>query len=453
MELRRCYVVCSLLWLFGGFTAIPTLLLAVWWLSPEAQYLPDPKASSRHDQHPQGENVKSGVIKAGWITVRRTFEPLSESYAGFIASGYKSWMSKDPRRNRPKDQFFAMLKQTSSSVVLYLYDSDPAVLANNLHPDVWAAIDVSLFKPALYPADKDTPDAELFMKKTAVVLWPRASQRDNQPGEKETQIETQPAPAQGLTDSMEASRPLPWFLFPKTNFDKEDWYHTLLDVSRIGTSDATSSSSAACGLEAGLYHPDHMARLMASIDQKPEDLPIRGLNAMLGRLFLGVYQTQAVEDYIVGRIMRKLSKVQRPSFLSEIKVAQVNVGDSCPLFSAPLLKDLSPDGTASMTVGMRYKGECSVTVATVARITLQRIKTVDVALVLKVTLRRLEGQLMFMVKPPPSNRMWMGSVTFWVIKCIEKLICTVLTALHPCRRCRSAWILSCQHGRSLGGHF
>lgn len=396
-----------------------TVAFAIYRLSPLVEpgatpvRRPDADADPTQEKRAFEASTQTSVIKSGWLTVRRTFDPLPETYAGFIASGYKTFMTKDPRRNRPKDQFFAVLKKTgSSSAVLFLYDGDPGVLANSVGVDCWAAIDVSLHRAGLYPSEHDTPEAELYMKKTAVVLWPgrkKADEKldeDSQQSEGEQQGSTQ-APMQGVTDSMEASREMPWFFIAKTNSDKEDWYHALLDATRVGNED-TTSAAAAHGAEADLYDPADMAALIGAIDAQEDQIPTRWLNAMLGRLFLGVYQTQAVEDYITNRLLRKLSKVQRPGFLSEIKVSEVNVGNSTPLFSKPMLKELNPDGSASMEMQVRYQGHISVAVATAARFDFHRIKPVEAALILKVTLKELTGRLLFKIKPHPSNRVWIG---------------------------------------------
>lgn len=383
---------------------------ALWYYSPLA---PDEHLERKVPEAQEKQNDDAGssarTIKSGWMTVRRTYEPLNESYAEYITSGYKSFMSKDPRRNRPKDQFFAILKQTATSVVLFLYDGDPAIQASSFPVDCWAAIDISLHRPELFPIDKKVIDAELFMKKTSICLRPKEESSTEASTASNAPSKDDPAPSQGVTDSLESSKAIPWFFFPKSNYDKEDWLHAFLEAARI--TDPVGMASSASGTEGALYDPADMAALMENIDCQSDAIPTRWLNAMLGRLFLGVYRTQAVEDYIVGRIVRKLAKVQRPSFLSEIKVREVNVGSRTPLFSKPMLKELTQDGTASMEVNVQYKGDFRITISTVATINLgARFKTYEVALVLAVTLKDLEGTLVFKIKPPPSDRIWMGYV-------------------------------------------
>jgi len=293
--------------------------------------------------------------------------------------------SKDPRRLKAKDSFYALLKQSSQNSVLFLYDCDPATLDSS---ECWGAIDCSLFDTVVYPIEPKTLDGEIWMKRTCIVLKPRDSE-----------VLLSNSPLEGVTDSLD-SKELPWFFFTKTNDEKEDWYFALLSA----TNPLTASMS-------NMFDSHDMSSLVESIDAQPDSIPTRWFNALFGRLFLSNYRTESLEAYIVNRIVRKLNRVNKPSFLSEIRVREVNVGSNAPLFNKPMLKELTPDGQASMELNVRYQGEFRITISTVATINLgARFKTYEVALVLAIVLKELEGTMLLKIKKPPSNRLWFGFV-------------------------------------------
>lgn len=60
-----------------------------------------------------------------------------------------------------------------------------------------------------------------------------------------------------------------------------------------------------------------------------------------------------------------------------------------------------------MEADVRYTGKCRLEVAATARIELgSRLKAREVSLVLAVVINKLEGHMLFKIKPPPSNRIW-----------------------------------------------
>jgi hypothetical protein len=83
-------------------------------------------------------------------------------------------------------------------------------------------------------------------------------------------------------------------------------------------------------------------------------------------IILSTVGTSAVEDYIVRKIMRKLTKVNKPDFLGDIEVKEVDVGNTTPFFSKPMLKELTAEGDASMEVHVKYAGDFRISISTVA---------------------------------------------------------------------------------------
>nr|CRX79013.1 hypothetical protein ls5930a1_00066 [Leucosporidium scottii] len=377
----------------GGLTFIPLLLAAslgfLFYTSPVV-HLPRKTGIPPLNATNEDEAQPVTLYRAGWLTVRRTYEPLLESngtYVGMMVSGYRSFMdnrSRDPRRSKPKDQFYGVLKQN----ILFLYDNEEQV-------DCWAAVEVSQHEVIIYP--EGNLDGELFVKRNAITLKPRNVDGDAALAAHAATEET--------THDMEPNSPLPWFIFAKVNSDKEDWYHSLVQASKLGN----AINTATLDKDRSLFDPEDMATLVDGIDAQPDSIPMRWFNALLGRIFLAVYRTSTLEEYITSRIVRKLKRVKTPSILSEIQVREVNVGTAVPFFSKPMLKELTAEGDASMETHVSYVGDLRITIETVATINLgSRFKPYSVRLVLAVVLKEIEGNLLLKIKKPPSNRVWFG---------------------------------------------
>lgn len=197
-----------------------------------------------------------------------------------------------------------------------------------------------------------------------------------------------------------------WFVFAKSATTFEDWYHALVHASLLPS---TTGDDPIWDPIGPVFSTDDMTGLLGSLDNIPDPIPLRWLNAMVGRIFFSIYRTAWLENYIKRKITKKITRVRTPSFLSNIQVREVDMGRSPPAFSRPMLKSLTGDGEASMEVAVHYRGELRLTISTVLTISLgARFKQYNVSLVLAVVLHSLEGNLLLHIKPPPSNRLWFG---------------------------------------------
>lgn len=238
---------------------------------------------------------------------------------------------------------------------------------------------------SIYSGGDVTPEGELFIKRNALCLTRRVSESEKTP---------------------DAQVSKPFYLFSENCSAKEDFYFSLLKNQE--------QTFTFPGRAPKPKHFDikNIISLVQKLHSSEDNIHSRWVNAMMGRIFLGVYQTRDIESFINEKITKKISRVKKPSFLTNIVIRRIDTGEAAPYFSNLKLRDLTVEGECVVEADVKYMGNFRIEVAATAKIDLgTRFKAREVNLVLSVMLKRIEGHVLFKVKPPPSNRMWFSFQT------------------------------------------
>lgn len=224
--------------------------------------------------------------------------------------------------------------------------------------------------------DENMQDADLFIKRTAILLKPHAST------------------VHGDTAEGSLPQPKPFYLFSSNCSEKEDFYHAL--VAAQTKSPLPQPLDSSCSI-----------KLQSSIHSNTLTPETRAFNALINRVFLALHRTPFLEDLVRDKIEKKISRVAKPAFISYVNVQSIDLGDAGPILSNPRLKDIHISGDMILSMDVKYTGGVKVVISAIAKLDLgQRFKVRTVDLVLAGSLQRLQGRMLVRIKPPPSNRIW-----------------------------------------------
>lgn len=419
-------------YLFGGLTFLP-LICAIVLLHAYLTFpIHPPRTSGSHENrsdsihHPQddGKNIKSKAsassiadkfhrrhepdVAAGYFAVCREYVPggingkpperttpagavVAAESPSVYQSMYRSLFDRrqgptlDPAKGngktvkRARNVFFVVLRHGH----LMLYEDSEQL-------EVKHVISLELHNVSIYGGGDAIPEGELWIKRNAIQL----------------------ARKPGVGDPSSTSKP--FFLFSENCSDKEDFYFALLqnqDV-RTGAEDNPPRPQQ--------YETKHIINLVQKLHSSEEHLQTRWINGFVGRLFLALYKTRITEDFIRQKVTKKIARVKKPAFLSDIVLQKIDMGESAPHITNPRLKDLTIDGDCCAEADFEYNGNFKLEIAATARIDLgARFKAREVNLVLAVVVKKLNGHALVKFKPPPSNRIW---ITFESMPDMEMVI-------------------------------
>ncbi|CEP61552.1 Nvj2p LALA0_S03e05424g [Lachancea lanzarotensis] len=385
-------------YLFGGVTFPLIVAYLLFWAAPEATkpgtssepelLVPnvDPELKLGHFEELKGVEV----LKKGWITVTiKYYYHFSELLQ--TEDGNESMPTRDKLKRKHK--FYGVLKH--GNLFLYKDDSSDASVA---HVIVLKDSFVSLWPRTVH---NEAPDASLFAKKMCIAIFKHGAAHTDQGGR--LQISTQLHSSEKLDH---------FFVYVTNNVDKEDWYFALLNASKVTEPKPDldySEQQLNPNITARTAHlpTRDMLYLIQNLNSNEGQLTTKWLNALIGRLFLGLEQTETLSEYLREKVYKKLTKINKPGFLDDFVIDRVDVGHAAPLFTHPTLRELTPAGLTKIGFHMFYKGGLSLIVSTKANINLgSRFKPREVTLNLSITIKELSGPMLVLIKPPPSNRIW-----------------------------------------------
>lgn len=269
--------------------------------------------------------------------------------------------------------YFAVLKFNT----LYLYDSE-------LQLDCKGIINVSQHSIHIYPYG--LKDYELFSKVNRIQL----KKKDGKPSAEDD-----------------------YYINCSRCVDKEDWYLALIRASKLDTlhGEPPSQDLQNSLVNSTHFDQDAMNHLISTIHSDPSHFEMQWFNALLGRIFLGIYKTESTRTFFYNKILSKIDKLnaRRPPFLKEISLRSVDGGHGPPQITQPRLIHLSPQGEYTGDVHVFYDGHFRVELETVLTWKYSdRLPPIRIDLVLAMTLKSIEGKMRIKIKEPPTNRAWMG---------------------------------------------
>ena len=410
-------------YLLGGLTFLPVLLVLLFvhaYLTSPIQPRPSrsfkPSSDDLRDANDDGRNIKSREstaelaekfhrrhepdVAAGYFAVCREYVPggingkpperttpagavVATESPSVYQSMYRSIFDRkqgpslDPGKGngktakRARNVFFVVLRHKH----LMLYEDAEQM-------EVKYVISLEHHDVSIYNGGDMIPEGELWIKRNAIRL----------------------ARKPGVENS--TSTPKPFFLFSENCSDKEDFYFALLQNQEVRP-DAPDNPP-----RPQQYETKHIINLVQKLHSSEEHLQTRWINALVGRLFLALYKTPLLEEFIRNKITKKIARAKKPAFLSGIVLQEIDMGEAAPHITNPRLKDLTIDGDCCAEADFKYSGNFRLEVAATAKIDLgARFKSREVHLVLAVVVKKLNGHVLVKFKPPPSNRVWISFET------------------------------------------
>lgn len=430
-------------YLLGGVTFIPLLILAFLYLHPKSP------------QDNEEEGLKAGELeeqcltgldayKQGWIIVTHEFlespdhissstQLVADSQEGKLAysSLYKFVKNSGAKTKDPNGEISSVSESDAASITQAPTVGTPTKGGNKKHryyavlkhgnlflyrderlKDVKHVIVLLNFFVSIWP--RNITEGQLFTKYSSIALLRKDWKRKRRLSDNTTtmdDLDWEDSEQITLQDVLNKKSNLPappgsFFIYTDFNIEKEDWYFTLIKASKTG-SDTPPALDPSIQAKTLHFETRHMVGLIQTLYSAEGQLHTKWFNAVINRLFLSLQHTDAMHNYLVSKIEKKLNKMKTPGFLDKFQITKVRAGHGAPFITFPVLKEINPEGDLLVSLYVHYFGEMSVQLATKVNINLgSRFKPREVDVLLSMTLEKLQGPMLVKIKPPPSARMW-----------------------------------------------
>lgn len=325
---------------------------------------------------------------------------------------------------KPKQRFYVVLKHGN----LFLYRDNETNNNDTLHAislkdcfvTIWPRTSYDKINKQYCPLN----DGQLFTKRTCIAIFKKGTvswdpendqklqfnvnlNRNSNGAMKPDDVDTVSG-EKISTDQLVINGSNQFFLYFENNMDKEDWYFKLINACKsINPEDITSNLNPTMTAQTAHLNTHDVQKLTQNIYSNEAQLQSQWFNALMGRIFLSLQQTDTLNKYIWDKIYKKLLKINKPGFLDDFTIEKVDVGDSIPLITNPKLIGLKPEGHLEVGMDLTYNGNLNVIISTKVNINLgSRFKPREVTVKVSVKVKKVIGPLIVIMKQPPSNRLW-----------------------------------------------
>jgi len=199
-----------------------------------------------------------------------------------------------------------------------------------------------------------------------------------------------------------------YFLYFPSSYLKEEWHIALRRASQYDPDFPFSISP-----QVQLRYTSAMHQFLThfTTTNGGKDVPGSWFNAIIGRAIVGIHGHPALRHFFLKKIRRKLSLLTFPSFLSEIKVDDLEIGTGIPLFTHPVLESFTEEGEVIVHGRLDYNGGFRINISTIATlaITAGYFRPLSIPLKLSLSVLRLSGNVTLKIKPyPETSRLWLS---------------------------------------------